>query len=564
MAGLDMPWPELDPWGRTSCAGGGPVCHANIVMCRPPHNKFPSREIVEECWRRHEDTHQQLRVSVPIIAAGENARRALSDHIPVEGITEERGGWWPHRLGGWFIQTIHPAFIARGGGGQDKGLAQTQWLPMLVWDIEKALQGQPGLPTVRVVGGSELSLILDGLTGPNLVAIDLEGRDKPTLVGLSWDPSEAWVAWYNPAVQKALKGLLSRTNILSAWHNAEFDLLMLQRACEIPLPHKWIDTIVMAGVVDPSVRLGLQSQVLAHLPESLPWKGLVDHRNLELRGQNGRDGQRLAVNKLRAEQGRNEIPLDSHRKWYAFYNGLDAAWTRGLVDRLSARLGHRTYYQSMCQGLQRPLLELSERGLPIDAEAALRHRARLLELERQAYGLVERVGEIVRASRLSKITQQIELLERQRAEELVEHKAAGGKGKPKFSRAGDLTKLRTKVKSAERPFNVDSYQQRVELVVGYLGLELPTGKERSTVTTDDKALESLLSRVQRGTLKPKNVPVDETLGILQGMVEAKKWAVWRRTFVDRTLRRVGYEVGDEDTDRADRIGPDSEGGDELG
>lgn len=541
MVGLEMPWPELDPWGRTQCAGGGPVCHANILLCRPPHNKFPSPEIVSECWSRHEAIHQRLRSSgIPQVACGENARQALSDLRPVEGITEERGGWWPHRLGGWFIQTIHPSFIARGGGGQDKGLAQTQWLPMLVWDLEKALQGQPKLPTVRVIGGHELSLILDGLTGPNLVAIDLEGRDSPTLVGLSWEPSEAWVAWFNPAVQKAIKGLLSRQNILSAWHNAEFDLLMLQRACEIPLPHKWIDTIVMAGVVDPSVRLGLQSQVLAHVPGSLPWKGLVDHKNLDLRGQNGRPEQRLAVNRLRQDNGRNEIPLDSGRKWYAFYNGLDSAWTRELVDRLSARLGGRQYYQSMCQGLQRPLLELSERGLPIDPEAALRHRARLLDLERQAYGLVERVGEIVRASRLSKLTGEIERLEQQRTEELAQHKAAGGKGKPKFSRAGDLTKLRTKVKSAEKPFNVDSYKQRVELVTGYLGLELPTGKERTTVTTDDKALEDLLNRVQRGTLKPKNVSVEETLGILKGMVEAKKWAVWRRTFVDRTLRRVGY------------------------
>lgn len=138
--------------------------------------------------------------------------------------------------------------------------------------------------------------------------------------------------------------------------------------------------------------------------------------------------------------------------------------------------------------------------------------------------------------------QKITDLEQRRAEELAQHKASGGKGKPKFSRAGELTKLRGQLKAAEKPFNVDSYKQRVELVAGYLGLELPTGKERSTVTTDDKALEALLSRVKRGTLKPKNVSVEETLGILSGMVEAKKWAVWRRTFVDRTLRRVGYEV----------------------
>src|SRR5437867_754310 len=71
-----------------------------------------------------------------------------------------------------------------------------------------------------------------------------------------------------------LKALMP--HCLPVFHNAAYDVPALEaEGVEV---RQWIDTINLAALVNPSVKLGLEAQALTYVPGSVAWKGLVDHK----------------------------------------------------------------------------------------------------------------------------------------------------------------------------------------------------------------------------------------------------------------------------------------------
>jgi uracil-DNA glycosylase family 4 len=90
---------------RTSCY------IANVVKCRPPHNRDPLPLEIEAC-RPWLESQLELIDPVVVVTLGNFATRLLLD--TTEGISTLRGRSYPYRQG-HLVPTYHPAFALRGG-----------------------------------------------------------------------------------------------------------------------------------------------------------------------------------------------------------------------------------------------------------------------------------------------------------------------------------------------------------------------------------------------------------------------------------------------------------------
>lgn len=103
---------------------GGKIYIANIVKCRPPHNRDPQPEESEAClpWLR-----QQVRILRPqiIVCLGRIAAQRLMD--PNFRVTREHGQF-REKGGIWFMGTFHPAALLRSGAQKKDALADFQAL----------------------------------------------------------------------------------------------------------------------------------------------------------------------------------------------------------------------------------------------------------------------------------------------------------------------------------------------------------------------------------------------------------------------------------------------------
>ncbi len=103
---------------------GGKVYIANIVKCRPPHNRDPKPEESESClpWLR-----QQVRLIRPkiIVCLGRIAAQRLID--PDFRVTREHGVF-REKGGILFMGTFHPAALLRNPAQKKDALADFQAL----------------------------------------------------------------------------------------------------------------------------------------------------------------------------------------------------------------------------------------------------------------------------------------------------------------------------------------------------------------------------------------------------------------------------------------------------
>lgn len=186
------------------------------------------------------------------------------------------------------------------------------------------------------------------------------------------------------------------------------------------------------------------------------------------------------------------------------------------------------YYESIMQPLQRPLLECGARGMPLDELRLARHRRACERLCRMANAILAEVGDAGRAAQRAALEQQIAAHEAAREVERVA-------GSRKYSAAKELLRLRTQLKGMASTFNSDSHPQRARLL--YETLCLPPKYKKGTrgLSTDDETLLATISQIKRGTLKVERQA--HILRVLHALVAAKKWATWRRSFLDPPIIR---------------------------
>lgn len=543
-AGFDVPMPEKQraPDGKlrpVHLDNGGEVAHANVVCCRPPANKFPGPEVVEYCWKVHSRVHEEYaRSGLPVVACGANASQALSGFRLK--ILSTRGTLLPFRdRSGWFLSTLHPSYLCRMSGA---AAGQDHLRPLLALDLVKAAKClTPRMPQGRTLSPADLRWMLEGLQ-PELVSVDIEGRDgKPSLVGFSWpDDSPAgtyYSCWWSDELKTFMQDLFADESIQFVFHNGSYDVLELQQA-GVPMPRRaWWDTIVMAAVVNQDLPLRLESQVLTYVSGAVAWKGLVDHTA----GPDVETSRVLQYKDLwQRVQAATEVSTDwNWRARYQLYNGLDVTWTLELCQQLRQSMGRQLRtYTLLHQPLQRPLLEMGNRGMPVDPSRMKQLRQECLNREARAQELLTRVGHKVLLRMAVDAYLEVRRLREARRQEREAWKASGGKGRPKFSQAAELTKARTRYKARRvalaAGFNMDSPMQRVALLMS-LGIKVPKDRKTKGATTNEKMLTKVLKRIETGTLRVTKGRRDLAIEVLNAMMAGKKYATIRRNFLERGL-----------------------------
>lgn len=517
------------------------VAFSNAILCRPPWNEFPGLAVANECARRHPRPFMQGPFRGNILACGGNAIQALGGVIlPPLNV---RGTMLPlDGFPGWFTGTVHPAFISRvmdegsrkGAGGK----AMEELYPFLALDASRAAEcREPRVPRVEVVTVAALRERFMAEYGQiGFVSVDIEGKDGvPKIIGFSWKRGHALVLEWDDAIVGFLKAIPK----LLLGHNMTYDLGELRQVGFDP-PPLWLDTINSAALIDPSIKHGLQAQVLSWVPGSVAWKGLINHTE----GPDFEGGDvgfwRDMWREVLARLGRR-IPA-SGQEWYYFYNGLDVAWTYELFERhfeILKKEGRQEYYTQVLMPLQTSLLEMGERGMPFDKAAAERHVKGCLRVERMAKRIVDQMGRAVLLKRFTDAENEVNFLVHVKERE----------NSKKFSRAAELTKARGKFRDAkvklEEGFNIESNKQRTELVYGYFGLPVQRN-DAGNPTADEDALLELKKRLERvgfdgkpdPTIKPKIGTRADAVRVLHALIAGKKWPHWRRNYLNPPLKET--------------------------
>jgi len=507
------------------------VVFTNTILCRAGSNVFPGEKLAVECLTRHQLSRSDKFGSLPWLACGANAVEALTGYrLPV---LKARGSWLPVRSlpDKWVLATFHPAYLVRGAGQEAKG--QDQLTPLLSVDANRAITG--GGPVAPRVFYDDLKCLVDFRRDrPKVVSFDIEGGGgRPNLIGFAWKEDEVWVLHWSEAAKKITSEILH--NSLPIAHNASYDVPELREAGITP-PTKWVDTINLAALYDPSLPMNLQQQVLTHVPGSTAWKGLVDHTH----GPDYEGKQQKLMRGLWTEiltRLKRDVPCNG-QEWYMFYNGLDTAWTLSLANQLRTKLakqGRYTYYRDLMMPLQVPLQDLGDAGIPFDPERIEVHAEACKRLVRMATGIVSKEGNKMLLDAAVGAALDVRILLRMRRES----RRAGVK---KFLEAKILTTARGRFRALKARykagFNIDSPQQKAQLLGTWLGLPLPN-TEKGNATTSDKHLENLLKRMLRidlegawvPTVKSKRVPQEEAVRIITAILAGTKWGHWEKTFL---------------------------------
>jgi len=340
--------PFVGPAGRLlqeACALAGidweGVRRTNVVRCRPPNNRPPTREEIQEYWPWLEQEIASMPNLRVIVALGNEAAYAFTGKLG--GITKRRGVEFEWR-GRLVVPTLHPAYVLRD---------RTK-LGILVADLKRAR---------RLVSGGTLEpcTYYRIAEAPNLdpsrpAAVDVEigDDDQVRLVGFGQSPDRVVITEGIPRVDW--------DQYLWVGHNIRADELWLG----VRLRKE--DTMLMAHLLDENSPVGLKDLAMKYLGSSAYWVGVEDA--------------------LKDPRKRGKIPFQE----LARYCANDVAATILLYDVLRKDLTGRleTVYRRISLPLSDVLLEMERHGVPIDVayaeqlEARLAREAAEVEAELQA------------------------------------------------------------------------------------------------------------------------------------------------------------------------------------
>lgn len=231
----------------------------NIVKCRPPNNRQPTREEVRLCFEAFLQTELTERPDAALLLLGNTAIHTLTPEKA--GVTKLRGEWVEANDGRPALCTFHPAYILRVGGGSH--------FDTFTLDVQRALGG----PTTTEMTEwhllqepwevsayfGELEALASGWGEPVVLAWDLETSgyraylDYILAMSLSHKVGEGWVITEELMKDPEVHAILLKAfqDPLFRWigHNAKFDqIFTLQHLGGYP--KLYADTMMMHLALD--------------------------------------------------------------------------------------------------------------------------------------------------------------------------------------------------------------------------------------------------------------------------------------------------------------------------
>ncbi len=464
-----------------------------------------------------------MKEKVPLLKGREAIKAATGFDLSVDTV---RGSTLPTLDGEWAVASIPRDW-----------LSMPSMVPLAAKDSKRAERWEPVVPNVQVLPADE---VLERFERdmPSHVAVDIEdpGEDID-LIGVSWGIANTYVMQNqtDPRALRTVEHIAKQATLV--FHNAAYDVPALQRALWMDIP-KYEDTAVLAAVVDPSFRMGLEKQVLAWVAGTTTWKGLVDFgAGWQKETAKTKVYEALWVRLL--DRLNRTAPV-TRFGWYVLYNGLDVCntWRLWACHQFTLHQQERLgYYNDLLKPLHPYLIDMGERGLPVDEARRAEHVAALDKRIDAAMAVLNPVAKDMLQGIANNWQDVVDGLEAER-----QHERDGKKSRLAFSKAKELTSARNKLKTrqaaVEKGFNLDSTPQRRALL--YDHLKLPKLKERFTgkVRTDNGALQELLKRLWEGNALGRYKIKDEALGaprqvcadVLEAMIDGKEAMTWKRNF----------------------------------
>lgn len=226
----------------------------NVVKCRPPDNRTPTREEIERCLPH---LYEEIRSSpgAKLLLLGNTPLHYLTDCK--DGITRARGEWLPAWDGRDALATFHPAYIARPTGEEH--------FDDFVLDIQRALSGPIGFKETEwelLYTAEKVADYLKQLMQapePIITAWDLETsgyrfyQDYILAMAISHVKGRGWVIteelMHDEEVHELLRQAFVHPNIRWIGHNAKFDqIFTLQHIGDYP--RLFADTMMMHLALD--------------------------------------------------------------------------------------------------------------------------------------------------------------------------------------------------------------------------------------------------------------------------------------------------------------------------
>jgi len=335
----------------------------NVVRCRPPNNKTPTKRQIGYCLPILKDEIEQYQPRLIILLGGTPLNAVLGESI----VTNWRGTLI-ERDGLTYLPVFHPAYILRNTS------ALEEW----VKDLEKAksfLSGDVG--TGNVSDEYELTLIETDAQAQDMYktiksigfcAWDTETnglRYGDELVMMSFAVDEpvkrAWAVPV-PGCNKVCKRLLLDPDVLKVGHNIKFDVLAIHGNWNVEVQGIVGDSMLASYVLDPVPgRHGLKPLAGRHLGMYDYAKKLEDYQALR-KDTNPKYGGDLRL-----------VPTEV----LAEYAALDAVATLELEWRLLDDMEdeQKIVYEQLLMPASATFSHLEMNGVVIDEYLVERYKA---------------------------------------------------------------------------------------------------------------------------------------------------------------------------------------------
>lgn len=335
------------------------VWRSNIVCCRPPNNREPSRKEIKCCKPRLLAELEDFGGSI-IVPVGKVAGDVMLEEAGylVEKVSERRGHWFEWN-GKQLVPTWHPAYVLRRPGSANEFFG----------DIQRALTGSPehflqDAPMwTNIETPHDLEKELQRVPKEARVAFDLETDqtmwyDRPDelgdeilMMGFAWRSDHGFVI--HPDVLHSewgidiLNDFFDRQDITFVAHNGKFDVIFL-RTIGIEARTDFDTMLAHYTLWEVTGTHGLKTLALEYF-------GLEDYE------------QDLVQRYLRSRNDRySKVPYNEMALYCAWDVVVTLELSISLEDKLLREGLFEWPFNCLLMPMQKALTEVEWEGIPID------------------------------------------------------------------------------------------------------------------------------------------------------------------------------------------------------
>jgi uracil-DNA glycosylase family 4 len=343
------------------------VARSNVVCCRPPNNRAPTRKEAKCCWPRlaREVVEAEPKVIIPV---GKEAADYVLPNTEGMKVSERRGHWFK-AYGTPTLPTWHPAYVLRRPGAAKDFFN----------DIHRALNGSPEHflhnppEVIHVTEPWQLKEMIDEIPVDAFVAFDLETdqvmwydrpeapADEILMMGVTWERNRCYIVAPEAMDVDLLKELFDYSNLKFVAHNGKFDVIFLRANGVNNARCDW-DTMLAHYVLweEPGTH-GLKNLALEYF-------GLPDYE------------KELVQKYLKSRNDRySKVPYNELAQYCAWDCCVTLELRNVLGEELVAQDLYDRPFMQLIMPMQRALTEVEWNGVPIDRDYVEKWQQRIFD-----------------------------------------------------------------------------------------------------------------------------------------------------------------------------------------